>query len=435
MAATHAVAGLFAALVAMRLTATLFLSRAQSLAVARARNEVPQAFAEVLTLAAHHRAADYTRAKEYINRRVAMWDALVLVGWTLGGGLTALDRAVAQWTDSLSLGSALQQYVVSACLLMAGFAACNWLLDLPFALWRTFVIEQRFGFNRTTAKVFAMDQLKGAVLSAVLGLPLWSVVVVCLQQSTAYAWSWAWGVYAAFTLMLVWAGPRLIAPLFNTFRPLTDPSVLARVEGLMQRCGYRHGGLYVMDGSARSTHGNAYFTGLGRAKRVVFFDTLLHQLTGEEVEAVLAHELGHFALGHIQKQLVVSLAVSAAVFYGAAQALGADALYAGLNMGRLTLPGRLIALALMASQLSFWLTPALAWLSRRREYEADAYAAQWARAQALKQALLKLFVDNGATLTPDPWYASFYSSHPPAVQRLGALGGDAATPTQPATAP
>jgi STE24 endopeptidase len=304
---------------------------------------------------------------------------------------------------------------------LLGFVALNWLADLPASLWRIFKIEQRFGFNRTTWAVFGKDQLKGALLGALIGLPLWALILVCLRKPHPLAWVGAWGLYATLSLLLVWAGPRLIAPLFNTFRPLDDAAVQARIDGLMARCGYAHGGLFVMDGSARSTHGNAYFTGLGRSKRVVFFDTLLETLTPDEIEGVLAHELGHFALGHITKQLGVSLLGSLLAFGLTASALTQPRLFMAMGLPDASLSARLLALMLLWSLLGFWLTPLWSYVSRRREYQADAYACRVADGEALKRALVKLFVDNGATLTPHPRYTAFYSSHPPAVARLAAL--------------
>lgn len=422
MAALPVCSWLVVALALARVMITLGLSRAQSLTVARHREAVPEAFAQVLTLAAHHRAADYTRAKENLSRRAAVWDGLIFIAWTVGGGLVALDSAMGTWMQQVGvhLGPSWHQ-PLSAALLLVAYSSISWLLDVPFVLWSIFVIEQRFGFNRTTWPLFIKDQLKGALLGMVLGVPLWLVIVTLLEEPKPWAWLWAWGAYSTLMLLLVWAGPKFIAPLFNTFRPLEDDLVRQRIATLMQRCGYGRGSVYVMDGSARSTHGNAYFTGLGKNKRVVFFDTLLQTLQPDEIEGVLAHELGHFALGHIQKQLAVSIALAALIFYALGRALFEDALFAAVNMETLTVPARLLALMMLASLVSFLATPCRAYLSRRREYEADAYASRFASAQALQRALLKLFVDNGATLTPNPSYAAFYSSHPPAVQRLGAL--------------
>ena len=421
----------FALALVLQLLAQVWLLTRQVRHVAQHRGAVPAAFAQRIPLEAHQKAADYTLAKARIGLIQLAWGALLLLGWTLLGGLNVLHQALLGW-----MAPGLAQQVV----LVAVFAVLSGALELPFALYRTFVLEQRFGFNQSTLGLWLGDLLKSTLLGAAIGLPLVAAVLWLMQAAGALWWLWAWALWTGFQLLLMWVFPTFIAPLFNKFEPLQDEALKARVTGLMQRCGFAAKGLFVMDGSRRSAHANAYFTGLGNAKRVVFYDTLLKQLNADEVEAVLAHELGHFKHRHITKRMLGMFALSLGGlallgwvsqqpwFYtglgvapSLALALGSSSsMLSGAQMGHI--PGvALLLFLLVVPVFSFWLAPLMAHFSRRDEFQADAYAAAQAQPAALASALLKLYEDNAATLTPDPLYARFYYSHPPAVERLAQL--------------
>jgi STE24 endopeptidase len=413
----------FAVALVLQLGVQVWLLSRQVRHVARHRGAVPAAFAERIPLSAHQKAADYTLAKARVGLWQLAWGALLLLGWTLLGGLDALHQALLWWMEP-----GLAQQVV----LVALFALISGALELPFALYSTFVVEQRFGFNQSTLGLWLGDLLKSTLLGALIGLPLVAAVLWLMQAAGSLWWLWAWGLWTGFQLLLMWIFPTFIAPLFNKFEPLQDEALKARVTGLMQRCGFAAKGLFVMDGSRRSAHANAYFTGLGNAKRVVFYDTLLKQLNADEVEAVLAHELGHFKHRHITKRMVWVFAGSLAGLALLGWLSNQPWFYTGLGVRpslelALGQDGQMQALALLLFMLvvpvfSFWLAPLMAHFSRRDEFQADAYAAAQAQPQALASALLKLYEDNASTLTPDPLYARFYYSHPPAVERLAQLG-------------
>ena len=391
--------------------------------VAAHRDHVPAPFAGAVTLEAHRRAADYTIAKARFGMLSMAIGSAVLLGWTLLGGLDALNSALATHVLPLMPGAAGALTYQLA--LFVAFALIGSLVDVPLELYSTFRIEQRFGFNRTTKALYAADWLKGMAVSALLGLPLAALVLWLMAAAGPSWWVWAWAVWTAFMVLMMVAYPVLIAPWFNRFEPLADAAVRTRVEALMARCGFAAKGLFVMDGSRRSAHGNAYFTGLGRSKRVVFFDTLLARLTPPEIEAVLAHELGHFKHRHVSKRLVMMVAFSGAGFALLGTLSGATWFYEGLGVTPLLgAPNDAVALILFALVLpvfSVFVTPLFARLSRRDEFQADAYACAHADGRQLAAALLKLHEDNAATLTPDPVYARFYYSHPPATERLAAL--------------
>lgn len=397
----------------------LWLDARQMRHVRRHRDSVPVNFAQVVGIDAHRKAADYTVARVRFASVNAVLAAAVLLGWTLLGGLDALNVAVRDAVQPRLGDMAYQLSLLGAVVLIGS------LIELPATLYNTFVLEQRFGFNRLTFKLWLIDSLKGLAVGTVLGLPLAALVLWLMGATGANWWWWAWGTFMGFQLLMMVIYPTVIAPLFNRFAPLTDDTLRARVTALMARCGFRAQGLFVMDGSRRSAHGNAYFTGLGAAKRVVFFDTLLQRLTHGEVEAVLAHELGHFHHRHIVKRLILMAALSLCAFALLGWLAGRAWFFAGLGVTpNVTAPNDALALILFMFALPpfvFFVAPLLALLSRRDEYEADAYARSQANAVELKSALLKLYEDNAGTLTPDPWYVAFYASHPPAVQRLAAL--------------
>ncbi|MEG2466899.1 MAG: M48 family metallopeptidase [Comamonas sp.] len=412
----------FAIALALQLLVQLWLNTRQVRYVAQHRHEVPQSFASHISLAAHQKAADYTLAKARFGLLHMAWGAVILLGWTLLGGLNALQGALLQWMEP----GMVQQLV-----LLAAFAAISGLLDLPFSLYQTFVLEARFGFNKNTPAIWLGDLLKSTLLAAIIGLPIAWIILWFMGATGSLWWLWAWGIWTGFQLLLMWIFPTYIAPLFNKFEPLADESLKARVTSLMKRCGFAAKGLFVMDGSRRSAHANAYFTGFGASKRVVFYDTLLKQLSPEEVEAVLAHELGHFKHKHITKRMIGMFALSLVGFavlgwlsqqvwfYTGLGALPSAALAFGQPSYDDALALLLFILALPV--FTFWIAPLMAHFSRRDEFEADAYAMQQASGAALASALLKLYEDNASTLTPDPVYARYYYSHPPAVERLARM--------------
>lgn len=395
----------------------LWLSSRQIRHVAQHRAKVPAPFAQSISLPAHQKAADYTIAKSQFGMLELAWSTATLMAWTLLGGLDALNQALLGW-----LGAGMVQQLA----LLGGFVLIGGLLDLPLSLYQTFVIEERFGFNKITWRLWLGDLLKSSLLGVLIGLPLASLILWLMGSTGRFWWLWAWSTWMGFSLLMMVIFPTFIAPLFNKFQPLEDETLKARVTALMQRCGFSAKGLFVMDGSRRSAHGNAYFTGFGAAKRVVFFDTLLSKLSPAEVDAVLAHELGHFKHKHILKRLIGVFAFSLAGFALLGWVSSQVWFFAGLGV-QPSLTGANDALALLLFMLvvpvfSFFVSPLMARMSRRHEFEADAYAVAQTDGQALASALLKLYEDNASTLTPDPVFANFYYSHPPASERLVRLG-------------
>ena len=420
---SHLTTLVFAGLLLAGLALRLWLATRQIRHVAQHRGAVPTAFAHRIPLAAHQKAADYTIAKARFGLLEMALATAVVLGWTLLGGLDALNQALLSWLG----GGMLQQLALLACFVLIGGA-----IDLPVALYQTFVIEQRFGFNQMTPRLWLADLLKSTLLGAVIGLPIAALILWLMGAAGPLWWLWAWGTWMGFNLLLMVVFPLFIAPLFNKFQPLEDESLKACVTALMQRCGFAAKGLFVMDGSRRSAHANAYFTGVGKAKRVVFYDTLLKQLSPGEVEAVLAHELGHFKHKHITRRLVGMFAISLAGFALLGWLSTRAWFYTGLGVQpNLMLPGvpgaapndalALLLFLLAAPVFTLFVTPVLAQLSRRHEFQADAYAAAQSSGDDLASALLKLYEDNASTLTPDPVFAKFYYSHPPATERLARL--------------
>jgi STE24 endopeptidase len=411
----------FATALVLMLGLRMWLIGRQVRHVARHRAGVPAAFAGTVSLEAHQKAADYTIAKQRFELVTIAWGGAVLLGWTLLGGLDALngwlrDGLQPRWGD---LGYQLG--------LMVAVSVIGAALDLPFDLWRTFRLEQRFGFNRMTWGLWLRDLLMGSLLGALIGLPLAALMLWLMAAAGSLWWLWAFGVLAGFTLLMQVLYPTVIAPLFNKFQPLADEGLAERVKALMQRCGFRAQGLYVMDGSKRSAHANAYFTGFGASKRVVFFDTLLSRLSPGQVEAVLAHELGHFHHRHVPKRLVAVMGVWLLSLALLGWLMKQPAFYTGLGVQpNLFAPSDALALLLVVMAgpvFGFFIGPLTAAVSRRHEFEADAYACRQAAAADLQAALLKLYEDNASTLTPDPLYVRVYYSHPPASERLAAMQG------------
>lgn len=412
----------FAVALALSLLLKFWLSSRQIRHVAVHRGQVPAAFAGSVTLSAHQKAADYTIARARFGLLALAFNGAVLLGWTLLGGLDALNGWVLDASRALPAGwqdMGYQLALVAAFLLVAG------LLDLPWELWSTFRIEQAFGFNRMTLGLYFADMLKGLAVGAVLGLPILALILWLMGAMGPLWWLWAWVAWMGFQLLVMVIYPSVIAPLFNKFEPLADAALKERVERLMARCGFAAKGLFVMDGSRRSAHANAYFSGFGPAKRVVFFDTLLSKLSGSELEAVLAHELGHFKHRHITKRIALAFVMSLAGLALLGWLAQQPAFYLALGV-RPNMAAPNDALALLLFMLAgpvfgFFVTPLASHFSRRDEFQADAYARAQASGTDLCTALLKLHEDNAGTLTPDPVYARFYYSHPPAAERLAAL--------------
>jgi len=404
----------FLVALALSLAAKLWLARRQIRFVAAHRAEVPPAFADRIALAAHQKAADYTVARTRFGIAETAVETVLLLALTLGGGLAALVA----WTGSLGFPSLVQDLaLIVAVALIAGA------VGLPFSYVNTFGIEAKFGFNRTTRRTWLADIAKGVAVSAALGLPLAALILWLMGAMGTYWWLWAWAAWVAFQFLVLALYPTVIAPLFNKFSPLPEGPARSVIEALLARCGFANKGLFVMDGSRRSSHGNAFFTGFGRAKRIVFFDTLLARLAPDEVEAVLAHELGHFRLHHVLKRMVWSATL--AIFFLAVLAALAAAPWFYEGLGVPAAPERpgvaLILFFLALPVFTFMLGPLSSLYSRRHEFEADAFAAQNASARSLAHALVKLYEDNASTLTPDPIYSAVYDSHPPAALRIARL--------------
>lgn len=413
----------FAAVLCAGLLLKFWLASRQMRHVAQHRSAVPETFAARISLAAHQKAAAYTITKARFSLLEMALGAVVLLGWTLLGGLDALNQAL-----MAALGGGMAQQLA----LLAAFVAISAAIDLPVSLYQTFVIEQRFGFNKMTPSLWLADLAKSALVGALIGLPVAALILWLMGAAGPLWWLWAWGLWMGFNLLLMVVYPTVIAPLFNKFQPLEDDSLKARVTALMQRCGFAAKGLFVMDGSRRSAHANAYFTGFGAAKRVVFYDTLLRQLSPGEVEAVLAHELGHFKHRHILKRVVSLFAMSLAGFALLGWLSTQVWFYTGLgvrpnislNPTVAAAPNDALALLLfllVVPIFTLFIAPLSAWISRRHEFEADAYAVAQSSGADLSSALLKLYEDNASTLTPDPVYVRFYYSHPPATERLARM--------------
>jgi STE24 endopeptidase len=406
----------FAAFLLASLAVKFWLSGRQVKHVATHRNAVPAAFAGTVALASHQKAADYTIAKSRVGLAETAFGAAVLLGWTLLGGLDALNQLLLGW-----MGPGMLQQLA----LLGSFALIGGLLDLPFTLYHTFVVEERFGFNKMTLKLWLADMVKGVLLGVAIGAPIAALILWLMGAAGPMWWLWAWAAWMGFNLLLLVIYPSFIAPIFNKFQPLEDEVLKARVTELMRRCGFAAKGLFVMDGSRRSAHGNAYFTGFGPAKRVVFYDTLLAKLSPDEVDAVLAHELGHFRHRHIAKRIVLMFALSLAGFALLGWLASRSWFYTGLGVQpNLAAPNDALALLLFMLAVpvfSYFVSPVMAQFSRRHEFEADAFAAQQTDGRHLGSALLKLHEDNASTLTPDPVFVKFYYSHPPASERLARI--------------
>lgn len=376
------------------------------------RAKVPSDFRNQIDLTAHQKAADYTSAKTRLAMLNAPFNSALLLFLTLGGGV--------QWITNFWL-TIFPNSVIQGIWVILTVVLISSLLEIPFSIYRTFVIEARYGFNKMTLAMFLVDSAKSLLLGIIFGLPLLFGVLWLMERMGTNWWLYVWGVWISFSLLLLFIYPSFIAPLFNKFVPLQDETLKTRIQALLKKCGFAAQGLFVMDGSKRSSHGNAYFTGFGKTKRVVFFDTLLERLTPTEIEAVLAHELGHFKRHHVLKRIVLTFTLSLCSLWLLAQLMKEQWFYAGLGV---TTPSTALALLLFFMILpvfSFLLHPLMSYYSRKHEFEADAYAAQQTNPHDLVSALVNMYQDNAATLTPDPLYSAFYDSHPPALMRINHL--------------
>jgi STE24 endopeptidase len=414
---------LFVSFIILTLIVRFWLASRHIRHVLTHRGAVPAEFAEKIPLAAHQKAADYTVARTKFGLFTLLINTLVLVGFTLLGGLQWLSIEVFKLTGG-GMGYQLA--------LLAAFALISGVIDLPFDYYKQFRLEQRFGFNKMTRGLFFADMAKGALLGAAIGLPLMWVMLTLMEKSGDLWWFYAWLVWSGFQLLMMVLFPTVIAPMFNKFTPLEDQSLKSRIEGLMKRVGFASKGLFVMDGSKRSAHGNAYFSGFGANKRIVFFDTLLSRLQPQEIEAVLAHELGHFKLKHIIKRIVMMFAISLGFLALLGYLKNQVWFYTGLGVDPLLLPGQsndamvLLLFMLALPVFTFLFSPLTSIGSRKHEFEADAFAAKHTDSRDLVSALVKMYEDNASTLTPDPLHSAFYDSHPPASVRIRHLNAAAA---------
>ena len=404
----------FLALVAINLCVKLWLNQRQSSSVQRYQATVPAAFSDVISLEAHQKAAAYTCAKT----RLAQWNLLLETLWllilTLGGGINVLYAYAVQVSGN-------DAGLITGLVFLISLGVLSGLIDLPLSIYRQFRLEARFGFNRMTPKLFITDLLRNALVSLIIALPLLSLILWLLDLATPMSWLWAWLSWMAFNALLLFIYPVVIAPLFNKFTPMPDSAHKQKLDALLQRCGFSAAGLFVMDGSKRSAHANAYFTGFGNNRRIVLFDTLISQLSPSQLEAVLAHEIGHYQCKHLQKRLVLMALISAGLLWSLFQLLHAPWFYNALGVD-VASPATALALFSLAMPLCLLpLTPLSNALSRKHEYEADAYAAQHSNAQELIDALITMYRENAATLTPDTLYSLFHDSHPPATLRIGHL--------------
>ena len=409
----HALTLLFIGAALASLALTLWLARRHATHVLAHRGQVPAEFAGSIDLAAHQRAADYTVARTRFGMLEAVVDTTILLALTLGGGLQLIAAA---------LGAMPAGYMRELAL-VAAVAAALGVAGLPFTWHRTFGIEVRFGFNQMTRRLFATDAIKGVLLGAALGAPLVLAILWFINSTGGQWWLYAWIAYCAFQLLVLFLFPTVIMPLFNKFTPLEEGTLKSAIESLLARCGFRAGGLFVMDGSKRSRHSNAFFSGFGAAKRIVLFDTLVQKLAHNEIEAVLAHELGHFRHKHIVKRIALAFTVSLGFFALLGFLMDQSWFFIGLGVDSASPAMALILLALALPVFTFMLTPLMSLSSRKHEFEADTYAAQQTSAADLIAALTKIYNDNAATLTPDPLHSAFYDSHPPAFIRIGRLKG------------
>jgi len=407
---------LFLTMLAISTLMRIYLSHRQLKYVAQHRAAVPEFFADKITLEEHQKAADYTSTKVKFGRLPMFYEIALLLIWTLGGGLEWLDQNII----ALELGP-----IITGIAVILTFTLISALLDLPFSIYSTFVIEEKFGFNRTTVKTFITDMFKGSLLGLIIGVPLLFVILWLMEQAGEQWWLYTWLVISGFSLFMMWVYPTWIAPIFNKFEPLEEGETLNRITDLLERCGFNSNGIFVIDGSKRSSHGNAYFSGFGKNKRIVFFDTLLKMLSDDELEAVLAHELGHFKKKHIIKGMAISFSTTLLGLALLAWLMKAEWFYTALGITHASTYMALLLFTIVLPVFTFAFQPLLSIFSRKNEFEADAFAAEQTEARYLIHALVGLYRENASTLTPDPWYSAFYDSHPPAPVRIAHLNAHA----------
>lgn len=403
---------IFLAAVALSFAIEFWLARRHFAYVWAHRDDVPEAFRESITLEAHRKAADYTLAKGKLGEIERVLGVAVLLLFTLGGGI--------DWVAQLWVGLGWSTNLTGVGIILTSLLLMQ-LIELPLSIYQTFVIEERFGFNRNTPRQFVVDLLLQWGLTLAIGAPLLALILWVMDSIGALWWLLAWAILQAFSILMSWAFPTFIAPLFNKFTPLEDEALRKRIEQLLIRCGFHSKGIFVMDGSRRSGHGNAYFSGIGNNKRIVFFDTLVNSLSHEELEAVLAHELGHFKRKHVLKMLIASAAITLAGLAVLGWLMGQDWFYSGLGVSVHSNATALLLFMLASPAFTLFLQPLIAYFQRKHEFEADDFAAAHARAGCLISALVKLYRDNASTLTPDPLYSAFHYSHPPAAIRIANL--------------
>lgn len=403
---------LFLAFLALGLALRGWLNMRQVRHVQANRDEVPEAFRGAVSIDDHRKAADYTVAKAKLGRVDMVLSAAILLVFTLGGGI--------DWLDQLWRQTELHPYLLGTAVILSVLLLSS-LAELPLSAYSTFVIEERFGFNRSTVGLFIADLLKGFAIMLLLGVPLLLLTLWFMNATGEFWWLWVWALWMGFSLFLTWAFPTFIAPLFNKFSPLEDAALRERIERLLERCGFKSSGIYVMDGSKRSAHGNAYFTGVGRSKRIVFFDTLMKDLSHDEIEAVLAHELGHFKRKHITKRLITSAITSLVALALLGWLIDKPWFYNALGISEPSNQAALLIFLLVLPVFTYPLTPLGSLFSRKHEFEADQFAVEHAQAASLESALVSLYRENASTLTPDPLHSAFYDSHPPALTRIGRL--------------
>jgi STE24 endopeptidase len=414
----HLFTTIFLGFVAASVLVRLWLGQRQINHIRAHYAEVPAAFSDKVSLEDHHRAADYSCAKLRLGKVMLAWETLWLLLWTIGGGINLIGH---WWSD---LGySALFTGIV----FIFSLSLISSILNLPFSLYQTFVIEERFGFNQTTLRTWLVDLVKTSILVVVIGVPLLAAILWLMNEAGNNWWVYAWLLWMGFSLTMIWAYPAFIAPIFNKFSQLEDASLRTRIEALLSRCGFQSQGVFVVDGSRRSSHGNAYFTGFGKNKRIVFYDTLLESLSEDEVEAVLAHELGHFKRNHIKKSLLLSSAISLAGFALLAWLMRSDWFYSSLGVETASTHAALILFMMILPVFTYFISPLFSALSRKHEFEADEFAHSNSDYKALISALVNLYRDNASTLTPDPVHSMFYDSHPPATIRINHLENIAGT--------
>ena len=407
---------LFLAMLLISTLMRVYLSQRQINYVAKHRANVPDSFAENISLDDHQKAADYTTTKVKFGRLPLFYEVALLVIWTMGGGL--------EWLDHNIIAYGLNPIMTGITVILI-YSLISALLDLPFSIYSTFVIEEKFGFNKTTVKTFITDMIKGSALGLIIGVPLLYVILWLMEQAGEQWWIYTWLVLSSFSLLMMWIYPTWIAPIFNKFEPLEEGETLNRITSLLKRCGFNSNGIFVIDGSKRSSHGNAYFSGFGRNKRIVFFDTLLKMLDDDELEAVLAHELGHFKKKHIIKGMIISFATTLCGLAILAWLMKAEWFYTSLGISQSSTYMALLLFTLIMPVFTFVFQPLFSIFSRKNEFEADAFAAQQTDAKHLIHALVGLYRENASTLTPDPLYSAFYDSHPPAPVRIAHLNAQA----------